>query len=137
MIEISSGPWEVMAAHARECYPRECCGIMLGKDSQVTMAIACRNSYEGDRKDRFVIDNADQIAADKKARELGLDVLGFFHSHPDEASYFSETDLKHSWPFFANVVISVRKGEVQDAKAFRVDVDQTAAEPEELKWPKS
>lgn len=137
MIEIESGAWTVMAAHARQSYPKECCGIMLGHEQVVTMAIPCRNAYEGDRKDRFTIDNADQIAADKKARELGLGVLGFFHSHPDEDAYFSETDLKYSWPFYANVVISVRQGEVKNARAFRVDVDQTAAEPEELKWPKS
>lgn len=126
-----------MADHARSCYPRECCGIMLGQDSSVTIAVPCRNVYDGERKDRFTIDNADQITADARARSLGLGVLGFFHSHPDEESYFSETDLKHSWPFYANVVISVRKGEVRNAKAFRVDVDQTAATEEELKWPKS
>ncbi len=130
-----------MVEHARSYYPNECCGILIGNETsgkrEASVAIACRNAYEGVQKDRFLIDPKDQIAAERKSRELGLGVLGFFHSHPDEAAYFSETDLKNHWPFYSNVVMSVRSGEVRDAKCFRVDVDQTASEEEELLWPKS
>lgn len=130
-----------MVEHAQNCYPNECCGILIGSEADgrrlATLAIACRNAYEGEQKDRFEIDPRDQIAAERKARELSLGVLGFFHSHPDEDAYFSQTDLKNHWPFYSNVVMSVRKRDVRDAKCFQVDVDQTASEEEELIWPKS
>lgn len=142
MIELSPDSWAVMVEHAQACYPNECCGILIGSEAadgrrHATLAIACRNAYEGGQKDRFEIDPRDQIAAEKKARELSLGVLGFFHSHPDEDAYFSQTDLKNHWPFYSNVVISVRSREVRDAKCFRVDIEQTASEQEELLWPKS
>jgi len=141
MIEISSEAWAVMVEHAQSCYPNECCGILIGSETDgkrhALLAVAAKNAYEGEQKDRFLIDPKDQIAAERKSRELALGVLGFFHSHPDEAAYFSETDLKNHWPFYSNVVMSVRSREVCDAKCFRVDVDQTVSTEEELLCPKS
>ncbi len=129
-----------MVGHAQKSYPNECCGILIGDEQsglrRATLAVACRNAYEGEQKDRFLIDPRDQIAAERQSRELGQGVLGFFHSHPDEGAYFSQTDLKNHWPFYSNVVMSVRNGNFADAKCFRVDVDQTASEEEELSWPK-
>ena len=130
-----------MVDHAQKSYPNECCGILIGDEQsglrRATLAVTCRNAYEGEQKDRFLIDPRDQIAAERQSRELGQGVLGFFHSHPDEGAYFSQTDLKNHWPFYSNVVMSVRNGNFADAKCFRVDVDQTASEEEELSWPKS
>ncbi len=141
MIEISPEAWDLMVNHAQKCYPNECCGILIGPESGgkrlATIAVACRNAYEGEQKDRFLIDPRDQIAAERQSRELGAGVLGFFHSHPDEGAYFSQTDLKNHWPFYSNVVMSVRAGIFADAKCYRIDVDQTASEEEELSWPKS
>lgn len=141
MIELSPEAWAVMVEHAQTCYPNECCGILIGTETDgkrhASLAVACGNAYEGGQKDRFLIDPKDQIAAERKSREMGLGVLGFFHSHPDEAAYFSETDLKNHWPFYSNVVMSVRAREVRDAKCFRVDVDQTESVEEELIWPRS
>jgi proteasome lid subunit RPN8/RPN11 len=141
MIELTPTAWQVMVDHAQACYPNECCGILIGSEQdgrrQVTLAIACRNVYEGEQGDRFTIDPKDQIAAERRARSLGLGVLGFFHSHPDEGAYFSQTDLKNHWPYYSNVVLSVRNRVVADAKCFQVDIDQTASTEEELIWPKS
>ena len=141
MIRIEPGAWSVMVQHARSAYPKECCGILLGTvdggERSATIAIACRNAYDGEQKDRFLLDPKDQIAADRKGRELGLDVLGFFHSHPDEESYFSATDLKNSWPWYSNVVMSVKLGEVGYARCFIANDDQTASAEEDLVYPRS
>jgi proteasome lid subunit RPN8/RPN11 len=141
MIRIEQPAWGVMLEHATRAYPRECCGILLGVETaegerEVTVAIPCRNAYDGDQSDRFLIDPEDQFTADRRARADGLDVLGFFHSHPDHGMYFSQTDLKNSWPWYSNIVISIRKGEFDTAGAFRADEGQTAATPEELVHPR-
>ena len=140
MIRIEEQAWQAMLAHAVETYPRECCGVLLGQESEtegrtVTEARACRNAYEGDQSDRFLIDPRDQLAAERKARTEGLDVLGYFHSHPDHGMYFSATDLKNSWPWYSNIVLSIRKGVFEEAGAFRANDDQTLATPEELVHP--
>ena len=140
MLKIESRPWAAMVEHGRACFPRECCGIMLGTAAEddparvCTVAIPCVNAYVGDQKDRFELNPKDQLAADRQARELGLSVIGFFHSHPDEDAYFSATDLKHSWPWYSNVVMSIRNGEFSHAKAFIANDDQSASEPEELQY---
>ena len=139
MLKIEAQPWAAMVEHGRACFPRECCGIMLGSvvddTARVcTVAIPCTNSYQGNQKDRFELNPKDQLAADRRARELGLSVIGFFHSHPNEDAYFSATDLKHSWPWYSNVVMSIRNGEFSHAKAFIANDDQSASEPEELQY---
>lgn len=138
MLTIEPAAWRVMVEHGRACFPKECCGIMLGTVDgdarRCTIAIACRNAYDGEQKDRFQLDPKEQVAADRKARELGLDVLGFFHSHPGEDAYFSSTDLKNSWPWYSNVVMSIRDGEFAGAKCFIANDDQTACDPEELHY---
>jgi proteasome lid subunit RPN8/RPN11 len=141
MIEISREAARVMRSHAEACYPRECCGILVGRETdgrrEAVEAIACQNAYQGDQSDRFEIDPKDQLAAQKRSRESGLDVVGFFHSHPDEGAYFSQTDLKNHWPGYSNVVMSVRGGQYVEAKCFRViDFEHSGSEEEELIWPK-
>lgn len=140
MLNLSAEPWDVIVRHALACYPRECCGILLGTVAEgdvrtVETAVACRNAYEGDQSDRFELDPKDQFEVQREARRRGLEVLGFFHSHPDCDAYFSATDLKNSWPWYSNVVVSVRGGEIVQARAFRANDDQSASEEEELRCP--
>ena len=137
MIRIEEAAWQAMLSHARNAYPKECCGILLGVELEggerlVTSAYASRNAYEGDQSDRFLIDPRDQVKANLKSRAEGIDILGFFHSHPDCDAYFSATDLKNSWPWYSNVVLSIRGGEFADAKAFRANEDQSQSEHEKL-----
>ena len=140
MIKIEPAAWETMLAHAVEAYPRECCGILLGTEDSpeqraATAAIRCRNAYEGDQSDRFAIDPKEQLEAVRRARAEGLDVLGFFHSHPDHGMYFSATDLKNSWPWYSNIVISIEKGQFASAGSFRANEDQSLATSEECILP--
>jgi len=127
-----------MLDHAIACFPRECCGIMIGTvngDARaVSIAVQCANVYDGDQKDRFQLDPRDQLAAERKARDLGLTVLGFFHSHPNEDAYFSATDLKNSWPWYSNVVVSIRDGRFCGAKSFITSEDQSSAAQEDLQY---
>lgn len=140
MIRIEEPAWQAMLDHARGAYPRECCGILLGVEQAdglrvVTAAFPCRNAYEGDQSDRFLIDPRDQVRANLKSRSEDIDILGFFHSHPDCDAYFSATDLKNSWPWYSNIVMSIRHGEFAHAAAFRANEDQSRSESEELLYP--
>jgi len=140
MIEVLDEPWQTMVAHAESTYPNECCGAMLGQQRDggkvVTEAVPLTNSFAGAQSDRYQIKPEDLLAADRAARDRGLDVIGIFHSHPDCDAYFSETDLKNSCPWFSFVVISVQGGRFHHANSFLPDVDQTRAETEELIWKK-
>jgi proteasome lid subunit RPN8/RPN11 len=139
MIRIERGAWTAMRAHAEQAYPNECCGAMLGRQgpeaTAVLRSVALENSHDGPHGRRYAIRPADLLEADRLARREGLDLIGIYHSHPDCDAYFSETDLKHSCPWYSFVVISVRGGRFNHATCWRPDPEQTAAEPVALSYP--
>jgi len=136
MIRIQPEPWQAMVAHARRTYPNECCGAMLGNsDGETKMvreAIELRNAFEGAQAARYELRPEDLLAADKAARERGMDLIGIYHSHPDCDAYFSRTDLQNSCPWYSFVVLSIQKGEFDHANSWLPNPEQTAAEKEEL-----
>ena len=141
MLEIETTPWQAIVLHAERTYPNECCGAMLGRTlgpkKVVTEAIPLANAFQGAQAARYELHPEDLRAADKAARERGLDLIGIFHSHPDCDAYFSETDLKNSCPWYSFVVVSIKNGTFDHANSFLPDADQTMAEREELICQKS
>ena len=138
MIRIEKDAWEKMVAHAQSTYPNECCGAMLGVSgngaSVVREAVAMDNVFAGEQLQRYEIRNEDLLQADKEARGRDLEMIGIFHSHPDEDAYFSATDLKNSCPWYSFVILSVREGKVDYAKCFRPNLEQTDAPEETLEY---
>ena len=141
MIEIEANPWVAMVVHAERTYPNECCGAMLGRISgdkkTVIEAVPLENAFKGEQGERYELRPEDLLAADKAARDRGLDLIGIFHSHPDCDAYFSQTDLKNSCPWYSFVVLSIQGGKFDHANSFLPDLDQTQADREELIWQKS
>jgi proteasome lid subunit RPN8/RPN11 len=136
MIRIEAKPWDAMVAHARETYPNECCGAMLGSSDgdqkTVRIALRLRNAFEGAQAARYELRPEDLLAADKAARERSMDLIGIYHSHPDCDAYFSKTDLQNSCPWYSFVVLSIQKGEFHHANSWLPNADQTDAAKEEL-----
>jgi proteasome lid subunit RPN8/RPN11 len=136
MIRVDSEAWSAMVAHAREAYPNECCGAMLGSldgdAKSVARSMRLENAYPGAQRERYELRPQDLMAAEKEARANGLDLIGIYHSHPDCGAYFSETDLKNSCPWYSFVVLSIRKGEFDHANSWLPNHEQTQAEREEL-----
>lgn len=141
MIRIETEPWAEMVSHARATYPNECCGAMLGSvdggDKIVKIALPLENVSQGPQRSRYELKPEDLLDADREARRRNMDLVGIYHSHPDCDAYFSETDLKNSCPWYSFVVLSVQKGNFDHANSWLPNPDQTAAEKEELLWPKS
>jgi len=141
MIRISEEPWQVMVDHARQTYPRECCGVMLGtvptdgSEKQVVRAVPVENAYEGGQEDRYEIRPTDLLKVEREARAAGLSVVGIYPSHPDCGAYFSKTDLQNSCPWYSFVVISIVKGDYNEANCFLPNADCTQADAEELIVP--
>jgi proteasome lid subunit RPN8/RPN11 len=125
-----------MVAHARQAYPDECCGAMIGSIGDdgklVKVAIPLQNAFEGAKAARYELRPEDLLAADKAARERQMDLIGIYHSHPDCDAYFSRTDLENSCPWYSFVVLSIRKGEFDHANSWLPNYDQTEAAKEEL-----
>ena len=141
MIKVDKTAWDTMVSHAQSTFPNECCGAFFGKNDGsekiVTVAVPMENAYQGAQEDRYELRPEDLLAADKKARAEGLEMLGIFHSHPDCDAYFSKTDLANSCPWYSFIVLSIKGGQFDHANSFLPNADQTVAEKEELVWQKS
>jgi len=97
-------------AHGQETYPHECCGALVGKDDIVTTVVALPNTTEEGPRRRFLVRPSDYRQAERRAAEMGGELLGFYHSHPDHPAKPSQYDLDHAWPTFAYIIVSVMNG---------------------------
>jgi proteasome lid subunit RPN8/RPN11 len=79
-----------------------------------------RNLNRERARDRYELDPQDYLAADRQAREEGLDVVGIWHSHPDHPARPSETDLAAAWDSFSYVILSTGREAVSDVRSFRL-----------------
>src|SRR5690606_35430858 len=93
--------------HAEEAYPGECCGLLLGEASPERGRIVRsvepipNPAIDEGQLDRYRIDPADYLRIDRRARAKGWEIVGCYHSHPDEEPVPSATDLAGAWPWYA------------------------------------
>jgi len=104
---------EAIRRHGEETYPHECCGALVGSAAHVVNVVPLPNTTEEGPRRRFMVRPSDYMLAERRATELGGELLGFYHSHPDHPSRPSQYDLDHAWPTFAYIIVSV-KGQVRD-----------------------
>ena len=124
-------------AHGREAFPHECCGALLGRDAIVHEAFRLPNTTEEGPRRRFLVRPDDYRAAEKRARETGLELLGFYHSHPDHPARPSQYDLDHAWPSFSYVIVSVMAGRDDLLTSWRLKDDRTAFDEENVQITRS
>jgi proteasome lid subunit RPN8/RPN11 len=106
-LTISSEVDAGIRRHGRETYPHECCGALVGRDAAVTAIVALPNTTDEGPRRRFMVRPSDYQLAERRATELGGELLGFYHSHPDHPARPSQYDLDHAWPTFAYIIVAV------------------------------
>ena len=149
MLILLAEPLAAVQSHAEEAFPRECCGLLLGRvldgpgtpaaRREAVRALRARNLVTERAHDRYEMDPRDRLGAEREAQATGLEVIGFYHSHPEHDAYFSQTDLERSeeyqfgepWlpPSYSYLVVSVREGRVVDRKAFQVVGGRSEEQP--------
>jgi proteasome lid subunit RPN8/RPN11 len=128
-------------AHGAETYPHECCGALLGRDSsavsgndpeqdahvpgrEILALFPLVNRRDDSPRNRFSVASEDVLAAEKAAREQGLEVVGWYHSHPDHPARPSQYDRDHAWPWYSYIIVSVQSGAPQDMTSWRLNDDR-------------
>ncbi|MBI5238411.1 MAG: M67 family metallopeptidase [Deltaproteobacteria bacterium] len=98
--------------HAKEEYPNECCGVLVGNPiiKRVFTSYRVANLNKERSKDRYIIDPREINLIDRQARAESLDIIGFYHSHPDHPDKPSEYDREVGHAGYSYVIISVNKG---------------------------
>ena len=114
--------------HGQETYPHECCGALIGREDGVTDVVALPNTTEEGPRRRFLVRPSDYRLAESRATELGGELLGFYHSHPDHPARPSQFDLDHAWPTFAYVIVAVAQGVSQAMTVWYLKDDRSSFE---------
>lgn len=123
-------------AHGVETYPYECCGAILGRDGEGDGAREVRdlmplaNRRDDSPRNRFEVTAEDVRLAEKTARGQKLELIGWYHSHPDAPARPSEYDREHAWPWYSYIIVSVQSGQPRDMNSWRLRDDRSAYDAE-------
>jgi proteasome lid subunit RPN8/RPN11 len=137
MISISEQLLTEIREHGVRDYPYECCGLLLG--SYETDAKVVRETYpisnareESAKRNRFLIEPVELMRGEKYARSKELEVVGFYHSHPDSPARPSQYDLEHAWPTYSYIIVSTSEDDSGDLFSWEQEPDRSRFNQEEI-----
>src|SRR5271170_5393936 len=122
MLQIPHPIYHAIRRHGEQAYPLECCGILLGEKigdvRSVVDALVCRNVHENPNK-AYSIAPESLVETMRMAREQGVEIIGFYHSHPDHPAQWSPSDLVQAeWLGCSYLITQVKQGIAEATKAF-------------------
>ena len=130
MLRIEYTDYEALRTHGEETYPNECCGVLLGKNiageaddagavNHVRQIVRAGNTRTDSAHNRYNIAPQELIKVQRQARALSLDIVGFYHSHPDHPAQWSPTDFAEAhWLGCSYVITAVEKGKAAITNSF-------------------
>lgn len=123
VLTIPAMVYAAMRAHGERTYPHECCGVLLGRNSDeqtaVEEAVEAGNTRTDSAHNRYHIAPQDLVRIQRLGRERGLDIVGFYHSHPDHPAHWSKTDFDEAhWIGCSYIITSVEDGVATTTNAF-------------------
>ncbi len=119
-------------------YPDEVCGLLIGViqggEKVVRETVPVENAWEqvDERRQRFQIGPEVIAREERRAREAGMELLGFYHSHPDSEPRPSETDRDFAWPTYSYIIQGVYKGIALDLKSWVLKADRSGYNEEQI-----
>ena len=118
-----------------DAYPNECCGILFGSedgDDHIVKSLkTIENAREsGEQYHRFLITAEDMMQAELEARRLGLEIVGFYHSHPDHPAKPSDYDREHALPFYSYIILRGAESKPELMTSWRLQLSREAFDSE-------
>jgi proteasome lid subunit RPN8/RPN11 len=123
MLKLNEQVYDAIRRHGEETYPYECCGVLLGQSTdginEVEDAVRAGNTRTDSARNRYQIAPEELIRIQRQGRERGLDIVGFYHSHPDHPARWSKTDFAEAhWLGCSYVITAVEEGVAQATNSF-------------------
>jgi proteasome lid subunit RPN8/RPN11 len=135
-LKVRDGLTRRIHAHGVATYPHECCGALLGRDGEGSREVIDLLPLENRRDDspgnRFEVTPDDVRLAEKTAREKKLELVGWYHSHPDCPARPSEFDREHAWPWYSYIIVSIETGGPREMFSWRLRDDRSSYDPEQI-----
>lgn len=130
MLHLDERQLDELRDHARAAYPREACGLLVGRATATGALVESVHSIENRsrERDRFVLDAAEHLAVSRAADSAGQRVVGVWHSHPDGAPVPSRVDLEGAWPGWSYLIVAVAADGGARCASWRLEGGRFAAE---------
>ena len=124
-LHLSREHFELIKAYGEQAFPNEGCGFLIGKEEERCRAVhallPATNAHEqSEQYRRFLITPQTYLEAEKEARKRDLEIIGFYHSHPNAPARPSAYDLEHAWPWYSYVIVSVKEGRAAELTSWRL-----------------
>ena|SRR3990172_479121 len=125
---LNKDHFDFIKREGERSFPNECCGFMLGKvyeNKEVIKLLPAENEREdSEQYHRFLITPEAYMQSDKYARANNLDIIGFYHSHPNAEARPSEYDREHGWPWYSYAIVSVKAKKAGEMTAWVLQDDR-------------
>ncbi len=130
MLKVSSQDLQIIRTHAASTYPEECCGIILGylanESKTVVEVMPTENAWSGEtlqntKRRRYTIAPEVMLKVQREARDRSLNIIGIYHSHPDNPAIPSESDRVQAWQEYSYIIVSVPNGKALELKSWCLD----------------
>jgi proteasome lid subunit RPN8/RPN11 len=135
-LRLSGALLEQIRRHGEAAYPAECCGAMLGIPDAEGLKDVVRLSPAVNRRTddphRYLIAPEDLRRLEAEARVEGLEIVGYYHSHPDHPARPSAFDTEHAWPWYSYLIVRVNRGSAAEAASWVLDDERPLMHPESL-----
>lgn len=138
LISISQAGISDINSHGESDYPYECCGLLIGRfepdgSKLVSETYPISNAREESAKrNRFLIQPEELLKGERYARSRNLEVVGFYHSHPESPAVPSQYDLEHAWPTYSYIIVSVINHKAGDLFSWEQQPDRSRFDREEI-----
>ena len=137
MITIADEQLTEIREHGIRDYPYECCGLLLGRFEQDTKTVTetypiSNAREESAKRNRFLITPEELMKGERYARQHKLEVVGFYHSHPDSPAVPSQYDLEHAWPTYSYIIVSTSADRANDLFSWEQEPDRSRFNSEEI-----
>ena len=138
MITIADEQLNEIREHGVRDHPYECCGLLLGRFAAEGKVVAetypiSNSREESAKRNRFLITPEELMRGERYARERNLEVVGFYHSHPDCPAVPSQYDLDHAWPTYSYIIVSTTAAAATDLFSWEQEPDRSKFNPEEIR----
>jgi proteasome lid subunit RPN8/RPN11 len=136
LLKVSSQQKQIIRSHAASTYPEECCGIILGylanESKTVVEVIPTENAWSGEdsKRRRYTIAPEIMLKVQTYARSCSLNIIGVYHSHPDNPAIPSESDRVQAWQEYSYIIVSVPNGKALELKSWHLDDNHQFQEEE-------
>ena len=133
-VRISDALLTQIRRAGEEAYPAECCGVLAGRAAEVkeVLGLVPAVNRRTDDPHRYLIAPEDLHRITLELSRSGLEVLGFYHSHPDHRAVPSSFDTEHAWPWYSYVILEVRGGQAAELASWRLEDDRSGMRAEPL-----